>query len=511
MLFRSLTVAVILDTLRRLGALTLSAPFDVPKMIERCRIAPSYAKLMRRWLDTLCRHGHLQSTEAGFMVHAPAPTADLTAAWRDAESALSDDPYLLTYLQNCAAHLAGVLTGKTSPLEMLFPAGSPDLARNLYEHSGGTGYANAIVAAAVQGACAAKPAHMRLRILELGGGTGATTAAVLPGLPVEDVSYDFTDISELILEKAREHFGMHGFVRYGIVDIESDADCSNHRHEYDVVIAANVLHATRDLRATLIRLKTLLVPGGTAILLETTRDLAWHDITIALVEGWQKPEDDLRSGSPLLSAGAWIAALREAGFETAVQVPETGSVAESMGLNVLLAKAPSDVVGAQSGLEDAVRQTAWLSSAPNGAAHEENHHPSLAANIRFAEIPAADRRDVVLQIVTEHIAGVLRLRPDAIQKRDRLMDLGLDSLMAVELRNKLGASLRLADLPATLIFDYPTPDAIAGYLLRQIEPQAEEQTAAAISTTPEKIYTATELDTLTDEAVAELLRSRLAQ
>ena len=109
-----------------------------------------------------------------------APRANMDQAWRDAERCLPDDPFLLEYLRNCSKNLRGVLLGTTSPLETLFPGGSPDLARNLYENSSGARYANLIVAAAVKAVVDAASAKRRLQILELGGGTGATTAAILP-------------------------------------------------------------------------------------------------------------------------------------------------------------------------------------------------------------------------------------------------------------------------------------------------------------------------------------------
>ncbi len=93
------------------------------------------------------------------------------------------------------------------------------------------------------------------------------------------------------------------------------------------------------------------------------------------------------------------------------------------------------------------------------------------------------------------------------------MDLGMDSLMAVELRNRLSKLLGVDSLPATLIFDYPTPDAIAGYLLTRLQGESSSEPARESSSLPvggEKLLTAEEVADLSEEDVAELLRSRLA-
>ena len=87
-----------------------------------------------------------------------------------------------------------------------------------------------------------------------------------------------------------------------------------------------------------------------------------------------------------------------------------------------------------------------------------------------------------------------------------LNDLGLDSLMAVELRNMLGAGLELArPLPATLLFDYPTMDALADYLsvhvLRSRAGAAAPAAAAAAMLD--------EIAAMTDEEAERLLLEEL--
>src|SRR5439155_24518095 len=82
-------------------------------------------------------------------------------------------------------------------------------------------------------------------------------------------------------------------------------------------------------------------------------------------------------------------------------------------------------------------------------------------------LPEDERDQALVDLVVTEAASVLRAQPHAIDRNRPLRELGLDSLMAVELRNRLGTVTGLR-LPATLLFDHPTPSALVGYLRSKI-------------------------------------------
>ncbi|GAB7143480.1 type I polyketide synthase [Mycobacterium riyadhense] len=88
---------------------------------------------------------------------------------------------------------------------------------------------------------------------------------------------------------------------------------------------------------------------------------------------------------------------------------------------------------------------------------------------RLAGVPEGDWDNVLLAEVQGQVAAVLNRRSaDAVDAEQALNEIGLDSLGAVELRNRLAQSTGL-QLPTTLIFDHPSPGAIAKFLRTRVE------------------------------------------
>lgn len=134
-----------------------------------------------------------------------------------------------------------------------------------------------------------KMAHQNpgMRILEIGAGTGSHTVSSLGGLGRSFAQYDFTDISTGFFQKAQEELREWGErIGYRKLDIEEDPISQGFEPEsYDLVIAGNVLHATKNMTVTMRNVRALLRPGGKALIGEVTSKLLYHTIIFGTLPG----------------------------------------------------------------------------------------------------------------------------------------------------------------------------------------------------------------------------------
>lgn len=182
-----------------------------------------------------------------------------------------------------------ILRGEITPLEVML---ENDLLNRYYLHGLKWGRANSKLAELVKLYAHKNP---RAKMLEIGAGTGGATSHILKGLGTSEdgegpkvASYDFTDVSTGFFEKAKDKFqDWKDVVRYKKLNIEEDPSKQGFEEgSYDVIIACQVLHATKSMNNTMANVRKLLKPGGKLFLMETTKDPVDLQFVFGFLPGW---------------------------------------------------------------------------------------------------------------------------------------------------------------------------------------------------------------------------------
>ena len=159
-----------------------------------------------------------------------------------------------------------------------------------------------------------------LKVLEIGAGTGSITLPILQahtaGKDAIIGSYTYTDISSGFFDQARSKFRPWiSLMEFRTLDIERDPISQGFKEStYDLVLAANVIHATSRLNRALSHVRKLLKPSGVLGLAEL---LTLNPPTMMLfggLQGWWAGVEDGREQGPLLDGAQWTSRLEDCGF-----------------------------------------------------------------------------------------------------------------------------------------------------------------------------------------------------
>lgn len=344
-----LSIAFAWEALKRLGAnWQIGEHITVDRICSDLNIKRSHRRLTNRILRLLADKGLLKQVDAQTWsvdaLYSGPKSAKIHKAFLDQ---LDDEPPPeLTLLDHCGGQLASVLAGETDPIQVIFPNGEQTYTDPIYKQSSNFAVYNEIVERIVRLILAKMPEDRRLRILEIGAGSGALASLILERLPANRLSYTYTDISSHFLVRARERFLHIETINYEVLDIEKEPVSQGFEPaSFDVVLAGDVLHATRDLKSAVEHATSMLVPDGLLLLLEITNPPVSGDLTFGLLKGWWAFEDThLRADHCCIDQISWVRLLKECG-QTDINLLTDRTMDDARSVHsVILSKRPTEAV-----------------------------------------------------------------------------------------------------------------------------------------------------------------------
>ncbi|WP_431981414.1 methyltransferase [Streptomyces qinglanensis] len=311
-----------------LAALHPGLPGTADDIAAALPVAPRHHCLLRRWLAALTAAGALRrDTREIFHATGPVPRPALEEL-PDRYRELGFPEEMPRLHRAALTHLRDLLGDRVTLTGLLPEDCDPVAALGAYQRNAFTGRLHTRCAHLVAEEVARRSPH-RLRVVELGAGSGAATEAVLGALRGHRADYVSTDVSPVQLAAA-ERFGT------GTAPLDVDADFTAQGFpagSADIVVAANVLHNATDLPSALHRIRRLLAPGGTLLMVDSAGDC---DTVLTSMQFLLSPPasapraaeprarfTDRRAGTDTVfpAAGEWEEELAAAGFTLRARHP----------------------------------------------------------------------------------------------------------------------------------------------------------------------------------------------
>ena len=333
--------------------------------------------------------------------------------------------------------LPGILRGEVLATDVIFPSSSMELVERIYRNNPVADCFNEILAAAaaaVVGEIVRADPAARIRILEIGAGTGGGSVTVFERLEpfaAHVETYSYTDLSKSFLMYAEQEYGpRYPYLDYRLFNVEDPLAAQGMAPgSYDLVLATNVLHATKDIRRTLRNAKGALKQHGVLLANELSTHSLFTHLTFGLLDGWWLYEDDeLRMpGGPGLAPESWEEVLDDEGFGS-VSFPARRL--HELGYQVIVADS-------------------------DGLVRQEIQEVAASGEVLEQHV-----KDTIF----EQLKLSLKIDRTQIAADDAFMDYGVDSIIGVRLIQEINRELG-TDLSTTDLFDHGSVSRLARHIV----------------------------------------------
>ncbi|WP_404941319.1 amino acid adenylation domain-containing protein [Pseudomonas danubii] len=446
---------------------------SVAQMRQRIGLLPMYQRWFDQSLEELAQHGYVELAGDSWRASHPQPLMleQLWHEWDRQQPGWLQYPGLKAETLLAAAtlrELPQILDGRIAATDILFPDASMSRVEGIYKHNPVSDFFNEVLLDALLEFVRARleqSPHTPIRILEIGAGTGGTSARAFEKLrpfQAQIAEYCYTDVSQAFLIHAQQAYGPQTpYLRYQLFDVHQPLAAQGIQPDaYDLVIATNVLHATPDLRRALQNAKAALKHNGLLLINEIARNGLFTHLTFGLLKGWWLFDDpQLRlPGGPALAPAQWKQVLESEGYR---QVYFPALAEHDLGQQIVIAQSNGLVWQEPIDTAQALAIAPIKRHQPASQASRAPQPGVIAAPL--GEVSSTRLKAETVRYLKQVIGGLFKIEPEQIDAREALETYGIDSILVVQLTNLLRD--KLTGISSTLFFEYQTVDALAEHFV----------------------------------------------
>lgn len=299
--------------------------YDLEEIKKTLNILPKYTRVIQSLMEILTRYGYIKEIAEGiyeFIYLGPRDISFLEETYARIMRTYPKTQTNAVFLKEVMSKYFDIVSGKENILNIMFPSGGLGVVEQIYKLNPDAACFNNLAALAVKyyAKMFNSQTGQKLTVIEVGAGVGSTSEKVLPLLEQGDFysKYMYSDISRTFTRYGERNLGeKYANISFATLDISRSPRAQGFLEHYNIVIATNVLHATKSILNTLKNVKSLLAPGGLLLLNEGVVKKDYSTLVYGLLDGWWAFEDSewRIEGSPVIKSSTWLTLLSRSGFK----------------------------------------------------------------------------------------------------------------------------------------------------------------------------------------------------
>lgn len=321
-LMNELCSSYILNFMKQGGVDTAKgSTYEKNDIISMLSILPGYYKCFEYYLQVLRNNNIIIYENNTVQFMDSVDTIRTSTIIKDEIVGINPDiEDFLRLFEYASSHYEEILSGKVTATSVIFNDNYSDFENDIYTDEV---VCRLTAANVIDKMIRAKKKGRKLRILEVGGGSGRLLKQILPIVDVPDVEYYFTDVSKYFVSQMQMKADTK-YIKYREFDILKTAkEQGIEDNSFDLVVALNVMHVSEQTEDGIRNIKSILKKNGVCMIIELSKDAPWLNMIWGLLEDWWNFKDtDLRPYSPLMEPAQWKQVFEKIGYRNICIAPK---------------------------------------------------------------------------------------------------------------------------------------------------------------------------------------------